>query len=217
MKNRLEFLPDELLLYVFSMIPTFDLLKGMSHLNSRFDAVLRSAMLTWNLGWPLLSELFLHLHQIIYLNCASSLVFMPDFSPCILPQLRSLTLKEASTLQLLSIQPRYLPHLVYLSVTPLYTETEEEMQLLETLFINKERFIQLKTCHLESLRDILPRLPTQISSPLRALTLNRCNANDIINLLKSFPLLTYLNLTLITTTFIIPLPDGNFLAGSYLQ
>jgi len=63
MKNQLEFLPDELLLYLFSMIPTFDLLKSMSHLNSRFDAVLRSTILTWNLGWPLLNELFIYLHQ----------------------------------------------------------------------------------------------------------------------------------------------------------
>jgi len=189
----------------------------MSHLNSRFDAVLRSVMLAWDLGWPLLSELFFHLHQIVYLNCVSSLIFMPDFSLCVFTQLRSLTLKEASIVQIRGIRPRYFPHLVYLSITPLYSETDEEMQLLETLFIKKERFIQLKTCHLESLRDILPRLSIQISSPLRALTLNQCDVNNIINLLQSFPLLTYLNLTLITKKFNIPSINGNFLQGNHLK
>ncbi len=211
MRSRLEILPDELLLNIFSMIPTFDLLKSMSHLNSRFDAILRSVILTWDLGWPLLNEFFNHLHQIVYLNCSSSFVFMPDFSPCILPQLRSLTLNEASSIQMRSIRPEYLPHLVHLSMTPLYTETEEEMQLLETLFIDQKRFIHLKTCRLESLRDILPRLSIQISSPLRALTLHRCDANIITDLLKLFPLLTYLNLTLISAAFNFSLLNGNFL------
>jgi hypothetical protein len=66
---------------------------------------------------------------------------MPDFSPRILPQLRSLTLNEASPLQMCGIRAHYLPHLIHLCVKPLYTETEEEIRLLETLFIGEERFI----------------------------------------------------------------------------
>jgi hypothetical protein len=208
MKSQLESLPNELLLYAFSIIPTFDLLKSMSHLNARFDAILHSVILTWDLGWPLLAELFNHLHQIVYLNCSSSLVFMPDFSPSILPQLRSLTINKASSTQLRSIHPRYLPHLVHLSIIPLYLETEQELQLLKTLFLDKERFTQLKSCRLESLRDILSSLTIQEPSPLRALTLERCEPDLIVQLLKLFPLLTYLNLTLLTTTFNIPTYDG---------
>jgi len=205
MKSRLESLPNELLLYAFSIIPTFDLLKSMSYLNARFDAILHSVILTWDLGWPLLDELFSHLHQIVYLNCSSSFVFMPDFSPSILPQLRSLTINKASPTQLRNIHPRYLPHLVHLSVIPFYVETEQELQLLKTLFVCKERFTQLKSCRLESLRDILPSLTIQEPSPLRALTLDRCEPDLIVQLL---PLLTYLNLTLLTTTFNIPTYDG---------
>lgn len=217
MKSRLEILPDELLLYILTMIPTFDLLKGLSHLNSRFDAILQSVVLSWDLKWPLLDELFNHLHQIVYLNSTSSFVSMPDFSPSIFSQLHSLTLNEASPIQMRDIRPQYLVHLVHLSITPLYIETEEEIKLLETLFFSKQRFVQLKSCHLESLRDILPRLSPQISSPLRALTLNQFDADEILQLLELFPLLTYLNLTVITRTFVIPESRSNFFAKSSVK
>jgi len=127
-------------------------------------------------------------YSVIFIKSFISIVHHRLSSCLIFPQLRSLTINKASLTQLHSIHPRYLPHLVHLSVIPLYIETEQELQLLKTLFVDKERFTQLKSCRLESLRDILPSLTIQEPSPLRALTLDRCEP-DIILMAKSITIM----------------------------
>ena len=187
--SKLEMFPNELLLGIFGYFEFRDLYDSFSNLNFRFNQLLRSMknfsiILEYNN--PLVVSLFSR--RIIRLI----VVEWTDIDLKRFPNLRSLTLIQATDAQMRQIQYEVTPNLEYLSISSKFNSLPL-IQLINKIFSNEfpllrhihfHRFVELHNCS------------WSFSPTIKSISIIHCEIAMIAHLLASCPRLSYLQIEL---------------------
>jgi hypothetical protein len=193
MKNRLENLPNELLIEIFEYVDLRDLFDGFGGLNKRINDLIRSLQnLSLNLqrDEPILIALFANQIHRLVVNT------WQDINLYQFPYLHSLVLHQITGNQLRQIRSEFMPSLVYLSTSSI-PEFSLMPQLAQRIFSNQMPSIQ----HVDLGHVHVPYLRTWSQSPsLSSISVHSTDPTIIPFILNSSPNLIYLHVHFLMDT-----------------
>ena len=196
--TRLEIFPDELFLELFSYILPVELCHTWHGLNARFNAVLRSVRISFDLYEH--SDAATHAlnhfaQQTVYIHLHS---YYASLNLKQFPNLRSLAIDVKPTdEQIDCIRPQILPQLERLTFSVWWTSSEPLSELIFSTHPHEKNFVQLKVYHLPSLPKYFTRIVSKLYH-IQTMILDRVTAMDIHIILSVLVYLRRLKVTVVT-------------------
>ncbi|CAF4130539.1 unnamed protein product [Adineta steineri] len=194
-KSKLELLPDEIFLELFSYMKPIDLYHGFLNLNSRLNNILNDTYIYIHIindnehkNDQLCINYFAR--QIIYLaiDCHWTCLSYP-INLRFLTNLRSLHIPMPSDEQCLDITPTNLPYLTNLTIND---------NVFKSILFNTNSFPHLSTCCIPRIYSSMLNTmkSNQLCITLHSLQLSSCLIHDLYDILPYLPNLNYLEIVL---------------------
>jgi hypothetical protein len=192
--SRLEIFPDELFLDLFSYISSVELYLVWHGLNHRFNAILRSVRISFDLNEdPVYNNYILNYfsQQIVYIHLS---IPYPSLDFKQFPNLRSLIINTKLTKeQLDSIRPNIFPRLQRLTFSEWWKDKEP---LNDIIFHRKTSTEWLKVYHLPSMPSYFLNNPSNLSH-IQTMIFDRVTAADVNLILSLQKTLRRLKVTIV--------------------